>query len=195
MKRDVEATKSRILAAAAEEFSRYGVAGARVDRIAKNAEANKRAIYDHFGSKEGLFLTVLRTKTAEITQAVSLQPESVQDYPVDLFRFFSEHPDIVRLLMWDGLSAEDIARPDSEEERNYYRSKIDAIAPLTGHGALANDDPRLLAIVLVALGMSWFTLPQVVGLFLGHEPTDEDKKVFDAYLREITDRVLKRDGA
>ena len=37
------------------EFSAYGIAGARVDRIASAAKANKQAIYAYFGSKDALF--------------------------------------------------------------------------------------------------------------------------------------------
>ncbi len=42
---DSTETKRRLLAAAAEEFARYGLAGARVDRIAEAAGANKRQRY------------------------------------------------------------------------------------------------------------------------------------------------------
>ncbi|ABY22864.1 transcriptional regulator, TetR family [Renibacterium salmoninarum ATCC 33209] len=34
MARDAQATKQRLLEAAVQEFSQYGIAGARVDRIA-----------------------------------------------------------------------------------------------------------------------------------------------------------------
>ena len=57
--RDAEGTKARILDAAKKEFARSGLGGARVDVIADKAHANKRMIYHYFGSKEGLFQTVL----------------------------------------------------------------------------------------------------------------------------------------
>ena len=46
---NAEAMRERILEAASAEFSAYGVAGARVDRIAKAAGCNKNLIYiyDH----------------------------------------------------------------------------------------------------------------------------------------------------
>ena len=40
-RRDAEATKARILEAATAEFAAHGIAGARVDRIAASAGANK----------------------------------------------------------------------------------------------------------------------------------------------------------
>lgn len=39
--RNAEATRERILEAAMAEFSAFGIAGARVDRIAKTAGCNK----------------------------------------------------------------------------------------------------------------------------------------------------------
>ena len=42
--RDPERTRQKILAAATQEFARYGLGGARVDRIAARAGANKRML-------------------------------------------------------------------------------------------------------------------------------------------------------
>ena len=49
--RDPEQTRQRILDAAKAEFSRVGLGGARVDRIALEAGANKRMLYYYFGNK------------------------------------------------------------------------------------------------------------------------------------------------
>ncbi|WP_258112671.1 TetR/AcrR family transcriptional regulator [Alicyclobacillus sp. SP_1] len=54
---NAEVTKEHIFEAAMEEFSSYGIAGARVDRIARNAGCNKNLIYIYFDSKESLFTT------------------------------------------------------------------------------------------------------------------------------------------
>ena len=52
---DSQDTRRRLLEAATTETSAYGIAGARVDRIASAAKANKQAIYAYFGSKDALF--------------------------------------------------------------------------------------------------------------------------------------------
>lgn len=69
-RRDPDATKSKILAAAWHEFAQKGFAGARVDAIAARSGANKRMIYHYYGDKEGLFVAVLeaaydRARSAE----------------------------------------------------------------------------------------------------------------------------------
>ena len=68
-RRNPERNRARILAAALEEFSRYGLGGARVDRIAARAGANKRMLYYYFGNKEDLFLAVLESRYAHIRRA------------------------------------------------------------------------------------------------------------------------------
>src|SRR3954463_14650990 len=57
--RDPEGMRLRILEAAKQEFSARGLAGARVDRIAARADANKRMLYYHVGNKDELYLAVL----------------------------------------------------------------------------------------------------------------------------------------
>ena len=61
--RDPEGMRIRILEAAKQEFAAHGLAGARVDRIASKAGANKRMLYYYFGNKDDLFLAVLEAPT------------------------------------------------------------------------------------------------------------------------------------
>ena len=49
-----------ILRAAAHEFSERGYDAARVDRIALRARVNKAMLYYHYGSKQGLYVAILR---------------------------------------------------------------------------------------------------------------------------------------
>ena len=67
--RDPERTRARILDAAKSEFAAHGLGGARVDRIASNAGANKRMLYYYFGNKDDLFAAVLEGAYAHIREA------------------------------------------------------------------------------------------------------------------------------
>jgi AcrR family transcriptional regulator len=64
--RDSEQTKSRILAAALDEFAVKGLAGARVDEIARVAGANKAMIYYYFENKEGLFNALFQSELQQL---------------------------------------------------------------------------------------------------------------------------------
>ena len=52
-------TRQALLDAAAELFAERGVEGASVDAIAEQADRTSGALYDHFGSKDGLLFALL----------------------------------------------------------------------------------------------------------------------------------------
>lgn len=68
-RRDPAKNQERILRAATAEFARSGLGGARVDRIAERAGANKRMLYYYYGNKEALFLAVMEASYAKIRNA------------------------------------------------------------------------------------------------------------------------------
>ena len=54
-----EESRATILQAAAQEFSKHGIAGARTDAIARAARVNKALLYYYFKDKETLYGAVL----------------------------------------------------------------------------------------------------------------------------------------
>jgi AcrR family transcriptional regulator len=108
--RDPEQTRARILEAAKAEFARVGLGGARVDRIALEAGANKRMLYYYFGNKEDLFLAVLEGAYEHIRSAEKgLRLEEVD--PAEAIRrlvtftwtYYLEHPEFLNLLNSENL--------------------------------------------------------------------------------------------
>src|SRR5215207_881753 len=71
-----QATRARLLAAAAEEFGRVGLARANVDAISLAAGFAKGTIYNYFPSKEDLFLAVVEEAVAQATAAGSAPTEA-----------------------------------------------------------------------------------------------------------------------
>jgi AcrR family transcriptional regulator len=63
---DPEATRARILTAAAEVFGRRGIHAAGINEIVEAAGASKLTIYKNFGSKEGLVEAVLTDRTQRV---------------------------------------------------------------------------------------------------------------------------------
>jgi TetR/AcrR family transcriptional regulator len=59
--------RERILTAALREFGEKGFAGARVEKITHEANANKQLVYHYFGNKEALFKSVLELAYREYT--------------------------------------------------------------------------------------------------------------------------------
>ena len=108
--RDPGRTRQKILAAATDEFARFGLGGARVDRIAQRAGANKRMLYYYFGDKDRLFLAALEGRYAHIRaaeRALDLERVEPREALRRLVRFtwtyFLEHPEFITLLNSENL--------------------------------------------------------------------------------------------
>jgi len=108
--RDPERTRARILDAATWEFARFGLGGARVDRIALRAAANKRMLYYYFGDKEGLFLAVLENAYTRIRSAeqelhlLDTPPVAAVARLVEFtWRYYLAHPEFLTLLNSENL--------------------------------------------------------------------------------------------
>ena len=72
-------TRGRLLASARRTFARDGYHATSLDRVSENAGCTKGALYDHFGSKAGLFLALLDQQFAsriEQAQRADHQPPS-----------------------------------------------------------------------------------------------------------------------
>src|SRR5258706_11344324 len=97
MVRNAADTKRRILAAATEEFTAHGIAGARVDRIAAAANSNKAMLYAYFGNKEQLFEAVFALMVTAATDAVPFDAADLPAYAVAMFDRYRTDPPVARL--------------------------------------------------------------------------------------------------
>lgn len=71
-----QATRARLLAAAAIEFGRVGLERANVDAISLAAGFAKGTIYNYFPSKEELFLAVVEEASAQATASGSVPEDA-----------------------------------------------------------------------------------------------------------------------
>jgi AcrR family transcriptional regulator len=108
--RDADKSQQSILAAALDEFARHGLAGARMDRIATQADVNKRLIYYYFTSKDDLFLAVLENAYLNIREAE--KQLHLRDLPPPLairrlteftWDYYIAHPEFMTLLNSENL--------------------------------------------------------------------------------------------
>jgi NitT/TauT family transport system substrate-binding protein len=108
--RDPDGMRKRILDAATAEFARFGLSGARIDRIADAAGANKRMLYYHVGNKEKLYLEVLEAAYERIRAAereLKLEKLAPVAALVQLMEFtwhyYLHHPELMALLNTENL--------------------------------------------------------------------------------------------
>jgi len=148
-----EATRQRILDAAFAEFSRFGVAGARVDRIAKTAGCNKNLIYIYFGSKEGLFYETLKQRLALVYEDNPLTPGDLAEFAGQTFDFAMANPDVIRLLVWTRLDP-DAAEPGSRSDKLAHKIAVLREAQDRGEVTRAWDVEFILTLVM-SLATAW----------------------------------------
>lgn len=156
-RRDSAATRRRLLSAATTEFAERGIAGARVDRIASAAQANKRLIYDYFTDKDGLFDAVMDALFERIIDAVAIDATDLPGYTGRLFTYAVEHPELLRLTTWARLERRltPTARARSAQS---YRHRLEAIeaAQRSGHVSTAFTPPQLLTLI-ESISVGWIT--------------------------------------
>lgn len=114
-------TRDRIVAAARAEFARHGIAGARVDRIAKAARTSKERVYAYFRSKEALYEHVASMELAAAADAIHLDPADLPSYAAQMFDYFAAHPDRHRFIAWGRL---EFAAASSNEASGSYREAV-----------------------------------------------------------------------
>ncbi len=153
MQRDSEATKARLLAAARKEFAAFGIAGARVDRIAVEAGSNKAQIYHYFGSKEGLFEAVFDGIVAQVVEGVPIDVDDLPGYAERLAIGNARHPEIIRLATWQRLERGN--EPLLEVSLASNVRKIEAIAKAQAEGLVSKRYSPAVTLALV-LHMSAF---------------------------------------
>lgn len=144
--------RNLILDAARQEFGEHGLAGARVERIARRAGVNKQLLYYYFGSKRDLFraATAPREGVREPSpRSAQAGPEAIRQAMRDLFEELAARPELVSLLV-------DRSRTERPIARQWADAKVDAIAALIsqgqGTGYFRDDvDPKLLAQQTIVL--------------------------------------------
>jgi AcrR family transcriptional regulator len=150
--RDSAATRQRILEAAAAEFAEHGLAGARVDRIAARANANKQLIYAYFGSKESMFDSVLEANISVLLETVHFTADALPTYAGSLFDFAVAHPQLVRLVRWHQLERPGVMNQLPETAASNKR-KLDELAAEQKAGTVNHTLPadQLFALVLTLI--------------------------------------------
>lgn len=167
------ATRTALLEAAREEFAAYGIAGARVDRIAERAGVNKERIYGHFGSKEKLFDAVITEALDDLTAQIALPGKDPVDYITRLTEYYQDHPDTVRLLMWEALNyrGQDLL-PGQEARVERCARKTASLAE--GQGVEPTADTARTLFLLTGLALLPSMLPQLARIMVG-DPGDSPK--------------------
>jgi AcrR family transcriptional regulator len=185
--RDSEATRLRLIGAARREFGEFGIAGARVDRIAASAEANKALIYHYFGSKDQLFDAVWESIVKTVVVDMPVDVDDIPGYAVRLADVYAANPEIQRLVTWRRLErGHDPPHPFAIAGA---RPMVDAIAKAQAAGTVADrfDAPVLFGLILSIAAMWQTHTPDFASVVGVSDPKRRREIVRDA-VKRLLDR-------
>lgn len=177
---------------ATDEFAQKGLAGARVDEIARKARANKQLVYYYFGGKLGLYNEALGHMMEESRHRLQAEAEC---------RTLAEKFGLMvgrgtqaagirwqRLLSWEALEggADEIVR--ETERRGSWQRHVTSVREAQESGEIDTDlDPELTALALVSVTIFPYLLPQVTKFITGSLPTDRDfNDRYKAFVDQLT---------
>jgi AcrR family transcriptional regulator len=192
--RDAERTKRLLREAAVVEFAAHGLHGTTVERIAARAGVNKERLYSYFGDKAALFAAVVSEQFIRIATDVPLavgSPAEVAEFVAQAFDYQLDHPELGRLLAWEGFSDRGVL-PDEAIRTRQYRDKVASLGESQRSGAISSAiPPEHLLFLLLALASSWVAAPQLARLITGVPGGEIDRSVRRAAVAEAARRLAQ----
>ncbi|TFD62636.1 TetR/AcrR family transcriptional regulator [Cryobacterium suzukii] len=155
--------RTRILNAARTEFATYGLAGARIDRIAKSASASKERLYAYYSDKKQLFLEVLELNLREFASDAVLTDHDVPAFAGALFDHAVQHGDHLRMIDWARLETDGTWLPALEVMLGYRDEQVRRIRLAQAAGRVdASWEPAQLMTLVFGIASAWVHEPGVV---------------------------------
>ena len=196
--RNSAATKAKILAAAETEFSQKGLAGARVDNIARISGFNKNMIYQYYQSKEKLYETVIYNEYSKLSELENViiekdlgYKEKIQTIVREYFSFLKSNPNFVRLIMWENLN--EAKYIEASGALNIKDPMLKMLKNIVENGKgekifNKSADEKQVLISLITGAFSYFsnmyTLSKVIHIDLENDETMNER------IKIVTDSVL-----
>ncbi|WP_246236447.1 TetR/AcrR family transcriptional regulator [Actinomadura chibensis] len=171
-KRDREATRRRILAAARDLFGEHGYDGVTVRMIAARAEANTALVHRYFGSKPALFGEVLAGESA-LRGVIAGDPAGL---PRRLAEHFVRHIDQRQVTAVSRMLDRSAGHPEVKKILLHYLEDV-VVQPIVAQ--LDGPDARARALLASTIIMGGGPIRRLLG-------TGDLRDVDPA---ELTDRV------
>ncbi|MFZ2656239.1 MAG: TetR/AcrR family transcriptional regulator [Victivallales bacterium] len=172
-----------ILTTAKKMFARYGLRKTSIDEIARAARVAKGTIYNYFGSKDQVYLGVLKREADEIVRNISLSVDKVSSPEEKLTAFFRAKfrymRQAINILNLDREGMEKCL-PAAESIRNeFFEQEIRIIDSILRQG---------LEKGIFRLGDILLTAKAIVYALRGFEPNwliQESEERIDQYLAQL----------
>jgi len=193
---NAEQTRRSLLDAAEAVFADRGFHGARMVAIAEGAGVTHGLLHYYFDSKEHLYEEVVGRLFGRHQQLferlVSSGSElTARDLVLESFDLFWEHPNQVRIMLWE------MASGDDRVERSmaaFYDIMAGALSSLTAQAppeCETGRDPRDVYVsILGALVVYFFRDPTIKQLFGENRFSDADRRRRREHIGALLDLLL-----
>ncbi|MCC9606248.1 TetR/AcrR family transcriptional regulator [Blastopirellula sp. JC732] len=188
--------RAAIVAAAVKEFEACGFDNTSMNKIAETAEVSKRTVYNHFESKDALFLAIVQ----ELLDATEKMPDF--DYQADrslvdqltekahrVTELFTSDSfqGLVRVTLSRFLMAPELAQQTIGDQKRFRVRLVRWLEEAVADGKLKIDDCEFAAAQFCGLLQTFTFWPQAVGL--EPQPSPEvRKRVIDSTVEMFLSR-------
>lgn len=177
-----EESRAAILQAAASEFSEHGIAGARIDGIAREAKVNKALLYYYFQDKETLYGAVLDQAfsgmKANLFQVLDsdLDPRrKIMAYVGAYFDFIATHQVYPKLMQREMMRAKEGSSLHIDRLiKTYFQPMYGRVGVLLREGIAQGEfrkvDPLHFVPSMIATIVFYFSSAPVMRRIVGFDP-------------------------
>src|ERR671931_1404768 len=150
--------RAQLLAVARRVFGRSGFHGVSMDEVAKEAGVTKPILYDHFGSKEELYIALLdadaqvleRQVRAALTASTGNRERIRRSFQA-YFDFVDEHAAGFKLFLQETMGGDDVFRSKVQGVRDRIQGEVSDLIVRESKGVVDREDANTVAQALVGM--------------------------------------------
>jgi TetR/AcrR family transcriptional regulator len=168
-----EESRASILKAAVAEFAEHGIAGARTDRIARNAHVNKALLYYYFKDKDSLYEAVLdhvfgglRDRVMPTLERAGSPREKMLDYVGTYFDYIAANPQFPRVVqsewMRSGAKSAAMQRVGKKYFRPIFKKAAELLLSGVKNGEFRAVNPMDFLPSVAAIIVFYFSAAPVI---------------------------------
>src|SRR5919201_725043 len=147
--------RAQLLAVARRLFGRSGFHGVSMDQVAREASVTKPILYDHFNSKEELYVALLDADAQELERQVraaltahSGNRERIRQSFQAYFDFVDEHAAGFKLFVQETMGADDVFRSKVQAVRDRIHKEVSDLIVRESRGVVDREDADTVALAV-----------------------------------------------